>query len=110
GATLQDVMAMGDATAGTVFTIQEVENGLEKLISVGYVGISKNKLYLTPAFLREHEIASEQGSFSSSTELYEALLGTRQISQQKIDEVRAEVMKNYKLKSYYHQYMEQNGG
>lgn len=110
GATLQDVLAMVDATYNTVLTIKEVENGLEKLVSIGYVDIRKNKIFLTPSFLKEYEIASEQQNFSSSSELYETLLHTKQISQQKIDEVRADVMKNYKLKNYYQQYTEQSGG
>lgn len=110
GATLQDVLAMVDATYNTVFTIKEVENGLEKLVSIGYVDIKKNKIFLTPSFLKEYEIASEQQNFSSSSELYETLLQTKQISQQKIDEVRTEVMKNYKLKNHYQQYTEQSGG
>ena len=103
GAPLQEVLLMADAVDGTVFTLKEVEEAVEKLVAVGLVEIQKNKLALTPAFIRAFESidAAEQEAILE-------LLQSHVLTEQCIVEVKA-ALKKYKLKNYYQQYVEQYG-
>jgi F0F1-type ATP synthase epsilon subunit len=110
GAGLQDVLLMADAVDGTVFTLEELEQGLEKLISVGFVSIQKNKLSLAPEFLERYEaITLEEAHATEDQKPLLKLLEQQELRAEKIEEVRAAVLKKYKLKNYYQQYQEQFG-
>ncbi|MBC5993107.1 hypothetical protein [Pontibacter cellulosilyticus] len=105
GAPLQEVLLMADAVDGTVYTLKEVEEALEKLVAASLVQIQKNKLALTPAFLEAFE------SIADSEVTSEAILdqlNAYTLTEQSINEAR-EVLKKYKLKIYYQQYQEQYG-
>ncbi|WP_299985045.1 hypothetical protein [uncultured Pontibacter sp.] len=111
GATLQDVLLMGDAVDGTVYSLEEVTEGLEKLTAVGCVTVQKNKLSLSPEFLEEYEQATlDEGLGEESARLLEKLLHQKAITTESIEQVRANVLKKYKTKNYYQQYLEQYGG
>lgn len=101
GATLQDVLLMADAIDGTVFTLQEVEQALEKLVAIYYVSVLKSKLSLSPVFLQAYN-PDGQAEFL-------ALLQAKELTQERIEEAR-NALKKYKLKNYYQQYLEQFGG
>lgn len=103
GAPLQEVLLMADAADGTVYTLNEVEEALEKLLAAGLVQVQKNKLALTPAFIQ----ASERMDAADQEAILE-LLQNYVLTEQSIDEAR-EALKKYKLKSYYQQYLEQYG-
>jgi hypothetical protein len=105
GATLQDVLLMADAIDGTVLTLQEVEQALEKLVAINYVSVLKSKLLLSPLFLQTYiptTGADEQAQLI-------ALLQTKELTPESIEEARGN-LKKYKLKNHYQQYMEQFGG
>ena len=105
GANLQDVLLMADAIDGTVFTLQEVEQALEKLVAIYYVSVLKSKLSLSPVFLQAYNPSAGgdgQGEFL-------ALLQAKELTQERIEEAR-NALKKYKLKNHYQQYMEQFGG
>ncbi|ARS37617.1 hypothetical protein [Pontibacter actiniarum] len=106
GAPLQEVLLMADAVDGTVLTHQEVEQGLEKLMSVGYVAIQKNKLLLTPAFLRDYE--DVEGAEEEQPALLR-LLQQQTLKAENLDEPKI-LIKKYKLKNQYEAYLEQFGG
>ncbi|MEJ8802862.1 hypothetical protein [Pontibacter sp. H249] len=103
GAPLQEVLLMADAADGTIYTLKEVEEALEKLTAAELVQIQKNKLALTPAFMQAYEsleVAEQEALLE--------LLQTYILTEQSIDAARA-VLKKYKLKNYYQQYLEQYG-
>ena len=105
-APLAEILLMADAQDGTVLTRKEVEQGLEKLMSVGYVAIKKNKLQLTPAFLEAYQ--SIDGS-ENEEEALQQLLGSHELTPEGMDEPKI-LIKKYKLKNQYQAYLEQFGG
>jgi hypothetical protein len=109
GATLQDVLLMVDALDGTVLTLQELEEGLGKLVSVGFILIQKNKLSLTEAFLQNYEQITLNTAANEAYKPLEKLLEQQEISEAGISQVKTEILKKYKLKAYYQQYLEQFG-
>ncbi len=109
GTGLQDVLLMADAVDGTVFSLNELEQGLEKLLSVDFVAIQKNKLSLTPEFLEKYEHITLQEGVTEEQKPLITLLEQQPLSEEKIEEVRTSVLKKYKLKNHYQQYLEQFG-
>jgi hypothetical protein len=109
GATLQDVLLMVDALDGTVLTLQELEEGLGKLVSVGFILIQKNKLSLTEAFLQNYEQITLSTAANETQKPLKKLLEQQEISEAGITQVKTETLKKYKLKAYYQQYLEQFG-
>lgn len=110
GATLQDVLLMADAVDGTVFSLEEVTAGLEKLTATGCIAVQKNKLYLSPDFLEAYEKTTlEEGVEEQSARPLEKLLHQKEIAAEAIEQVRNTVFKKYKLKNHYQQYLEQFG-
>ncbi|GGG19302.1 hypothetical protein [Pontibacter amylolyticus] len=110
GATLQDVLLMGDAVDGTVFSLEEVTAGLEKLTAAGCIAIQKNKLYLSPEFLEAYEKATlDEGVEEKTARPLEKLLHQKGITAEAIEQVRTSVFKKYKVKNHYQQYLEQFG-
>jgi hypothetical protein len=109
GASLQDVLLMADAVDGTVFTLDELEAGVEKLLSVGFITIQKNKLLLTQEFLEKYEAVTLEADVSEDQKPLMLLLEQQQVNAAEIEEVRATVLKKYKLKNHYQQYLEQFG-
>ena len=103
GAPLQEVLLMADAVDGSVYTLKEVEEALEKLVASGLVQIQKNKLALTPAFMQAYESID-----TAEQEAILELLQNHVLTEQIMEEAR-EVLKKYKLKNYYQQYLEQYG-
>ena len=103
GAPLQEVLLMADAVDGTVYTLKEVEEALEKLIAAALVQIQKNKLALTPAFMQAYESID-----AADQEAILEFLQSHKLTEQSLDEARA-ALKKYKLKNYYQQYLEQYG-
>ncbi len=106
GATLQDVLLMADAVDGSVFTLQEIEQALEKLVAVGYVTVQKNKLSLTAGFMEAYATVEENEE--EQTQLLH-LLQANELTESKVEDART-TLKKYKLKNYYQQYTEQFGG
>ncbi|RIJ37103.1 hypothetical protein [Pontibacter oryzae] len=106
GAPLQEILLMADAVDGTVLTHEELEQGLEKLMSVGYVMIQKNKLLLTPAFMQDYD--DIMGAEDEEEALMQLLKG-RSLQAENMDEPKI-LIKKYKLKSQYEAYLEQFGG
>lgn len=110
GATLQDVLLMGDAVDGTVFSLEEVTAGLEKLTAAGCIAVQKNKLYLSPEFLEAYEKATlDEGLEEKTARPLEKLLHQKEITAEGIEQVRNSVFKKYKIKNHYQQYLEQFG-
>lgn len=105
-APLAEILLMADAQNGTVLTRKEVEQGLEKLMSVGYVAIKKNKLQLMPAFLEAYQ--SIDGS-ENEAEALQQLLQSQELTPEGMDEPKI-LIKKYKLKNQYQAYLEQFGG
>ena len=106
GATLQDVLLMIDAVEADVPDLQEVEQGLEKLMAVKYVIIQKNKLLLSPLFMKDFDDVS--GAEDEQQALFE-LLKTKELTPENMDEPKI-LIKKYKLKNQYQAYLEQFGG
>lgn len=105
GATLPDVLLMADAIDGTVFTLQEVEQALQKLVAIGYIIVLKNKLALSEVFLQAY-IPKEE---TNEQEQLLQLLQSNNLTGESVEEAR-NALKKYKLKNYYQQYIEQFGG
>ena len=105
-APLQEILLMADAIDGTVFTLKEVEQALEKLLAAQFVSIQKNKISLTPRFLSLYETIADTPD--EKAQLGE-LLQNQELTTTTIDEAKA-ILKKYKLKNYYQQYQEQFGG
>jgi len=105
GAPLQEVLLMADAVDGTIFTLKELEQSLEKLLTAKVVTINKNKLSLDAGFLKTYEsITLQEGNDQLLN-----LLEQQEITEATIEEAKA-ILKKYKLKNYYQQYQEQFGG
>ncbi|MBD1398385.1 hypothetical protein H9Q13_14535 [Pontibacter sp. JH31] len=109
GASLQDVLLMGDALDGTVLTLQEIEQALEKLVSVGFVLIQKNKLSLSESFLKAYEAITLISGAEELQKPLQKLLEQQEISEEGIARAKTETLKKFKLKAYYQQYLEQFG-
>jgi hypothetical protein len=109
GATLQDVLLMGDALDGTVLSLQELEQGLEKLVSVGFVLVQKNKLALSQEFLQAYERITLNSAMDESQKPLQKLLEQQELTEAGIAKAKNETLKKYKLKNYYQQFMEQFG-
>ncbi|GAA4444683.1 hypothetical protein GCM10023188_46980 [Pontibacter saemangeumensis] len=103
GATLPDVLLMADAIDGTVFSLQEVEQALEKLVAINYIHVQKNKLSLAEGFLQAYT------PLEGEEEQLLQLLESNELTAEKVEEARS-TLKKYKLKNHYQQYMEQYGG
>jgi hypothetical protein len=109
GASLQDVLLMGDAVDGLVFSLEELTAGLEKLISVEFILIQKNKLTLSPGFLKNYEAITLSEGVDEDQKPLMKLLQQQELSDEKIAEVRTNVLKKYKIKNQYQAYLEQYG-
>ncbi|MDX5420495.1 MAG: hypothetical protein LPK09_14870 [Hymenobacteraceae bacterium] len=109
GASLQDVLLMGDALDGTVLTLQEIEQALERLVSVGFILIQKNKLSLSGEFLQAYEETTLNSAAEESQKPLHKLLEQQELSEEGIAKAKADTLKKYKLKTYYQQYLEQFG-
>ncbi|AKD03337.1 hypothetical protein POKO110462_16890 [Pontibacter korlensis] len=105
-APLHEVLLMADAVDGTVLSHEEVEQGLEKLMSVNYVHVQKNKLSLTPEFMKAYE--SIDGAENEQEALWQ-LLQSQLLTPEGLDEPKI-LIKKYKLKNHYQAYLEQYGG
>lgn len=108
-ASLQDVLLMGDALDGAVLSLQELEQSLERLVSVGFVAVQKNKLGLTTAFLQQYEALTLNTAADGAENPLQVLLSRQALSEEGIDSARAETLKKFKLKAYYQQFLEQFG-
>ncbi|PRY16437.1 hypothetical protein CLV24_101283 [Pontibacter ummariensis] len=106
GAPLLEVLLMADALDGNVLTQKEVEQGLEKLMAIQYVQITKNKLLLSPQFMQDY--TAIEGAENEQEALFK-LLKTKPLAPESLDEPKI-LLKKYKLKNYYQQYLEQFGG
>lgn len=106
GASLQNVLLMIDAVGGDVPSLQEVEQGLEKLIAINYVRVHKNKLSLSPHFMQEYEAVA--GAENEHEEL-QKLLQSKELTAEGMDEPKI-LLKKYKVRNYYQAYLEQFGG
>lgn len=109
GTSLQDVLLMVDAIEGTVLAFDQLNQGLEKLVSVEYVSVQKNKLFLSSGFLEDYIKESKAATMEDERELLLKLLQDKALTSDRIEEVRDSVFKKYKLKNYYQQYLEQFG-
>ena len=109
GATLQDILLMGDALDGTVLSLQELEQGLEKLVSVGYVLVQKNKLALSGEFLQAYESITLNSESGETQKPLQKLLEQQELTEAGITKAKNEVLKKYKLKNHYQQFLEQFG-
>ncbi|WP_439881505.1 hypothetical protein ACSX1A_20540 [Pontibacter sp. MBLB2868] len=105
GVPLQEVLLMADAIDGTVFSLDEVTQGLLKLTAVGYVIIRKNKLMPSQEV---SDFAESIAGAASEQEELSNLLQAKELTTANMLEAEAE-LKKYKLKSYYQQYTEQYG-
>lgn len=106
GAPLHEVLLMADAAEGTVLAHEEVEQGLEKLMSVGYVAIQKKALLLTPKFMQDYD--DIMGAEDEQAALLQLLQG-KELKAENLDEPKI-LIKKYKLKNQYQAYLEQFGG
>ncbi|WP_299704448.1 hypothetical protein [uncultured Pontibacter sp.] len=109
GATLQDVLLMGDALDGTVLSLQELEQGLEKLVSVGFVLVQKNKLALSKEFLIAYERITLNAAVDEEQKPLRKLLEQQELTEADITKAKNETLKKYKLKNHYQQFLEQFG-
>ncbi|PVY41949.1 hypothetical protein [Pontibacter virosus] len=109
GATLQDVLLMIDALDGDVLALQDLEQGLEKLVSAGFVQVQKNKLALSEQFLARYEEVTLNSADETSESPLQKLLSQTSLSEAGIQQAKTETLKKYKLKNYYQQYLEQFG-
>ena len=105
GATLQDVLLMADAVDGTVFTLEEVAQALEKLVAISYISVQKNELSLSEQFLQVYRPLED----SPEQEQLLRLLQAKALTAQHL-EAATNALKKYKLRNYYQQYVEQFGG
>ena len=109
-APLQEVLLMSDALDGVVLSLQEVEEGVLKLLSVGFIAIQKNKLSLSPEFLQAYEeITLREGMQEDENKPLLKLLQQHSLEQQRLEEQKNTALKKYKLKNQYQQYLEQFG-
>lgn len=106
---MQDVLLMADALDGTVLSLQEVEQGLEKLVSVGFVQVQKNKLALSEKFLLAYESITLNSAADEDQMPLQKLLEQQELTEAGIASARNEALKKYKLKNYYQQFLEQFG-
>ncbi|MBF9253400.1 hypothetical protein I2I11_08860 [Pontibacter sp. 172403-2] len=105
GTTLQDVLLMADAIDGTVFTLQELEQGFEKLMSVNFMSIRKNKLSLTQEFLEDYASIADA---ENEQEALLKLLQTKHLTPGNMDEPKI-LIKKYKLQNQFQAHLEQFG-
>ena len=106
GATLPDILLMADAVDGTVFTLNEVEQALVKLVAIGYISVQKNKISVSTLFLKDYGDMVGEGN---EQEALLQLLQPKALTAQGIAEAQV-LLKKYKLKNHYQQYTEQYGG
>lgn len=109
GATLQDVLLMIDALDGDVMSLEDLEQGLEKLVSAGFVMVQKNKLALSEQFLARYEQATLTSAEEAPESPLQKLLSQTPLTEEGIQQARTESLKKYKLKNHYQQYLEQFG-
>ncbi|MDO6389601.1 hypothetical protein Q4E40_05655 [Pontibacter sp. BT731] len=109
GATLQDVLLMIDALDGDVMSLEDLEQGLEKLVSAGFVMVQKNKLALSEQFLAKYEQATLTSTEEAPESPLQKLLSQTPLTEAGIQQARTESLKKYKLKNHYQQYQEQFG-
>jgi hypothetical protein len=108
-ASLQDVLLMIDALDGDVLSLQEVEQGLGKLVSVGFVHVQKNKLALSEDFLTRYEVITLSTAEEAEESPLQLLLEQVPLTETGIVQAKTEVLKKYKLKNQYQAYIEQYG-
>jgi hypothetical protein len=105
GTTLQDVLLMADAIDGTVFTLQELEQGFEKLMSVNFMNIQKRKLSLTQEFQEVYQSIPDAGDEKKALL---QLLESKDLTPENMDEPKI-LIKKYKIQHQLQAYLEQFG-
>lgn len=85
GADLKGILNVGDFINRTVFTSEEIRIGLENLISIEYLTVDNNKIYLTDNFFIDYKSITPKGnSLLKQVTQLEELLKTKSRIQKNI--------------------------
>jgi len=106
GTTLRDIISVGDYINHSIFSFDELKGGLEKLISIDYVVIKKDRFLTTKKFERDYKTLKiiPKGMLKQVDQLHE-LLKTKTIDERKLMALGDDVISEDKLDSAYKVYM-----
>lgn len=107
--SLQDVLLMTDALNGDVPSLKELEQGLEKLVSVGFVVVQKNRLALSEEFLTRYEATTLNSAAAGEANPLQKLLEQIPLTEAGIAQAKADTLKTFKIRNQYQAYLEQYG-
>src|SRR5882724_750992 len=75
GSTLGSIIGVGDYINHSIFSFDELKSGLEKLVSIGYVVIKKDRFLTTSKFERDYKTLKTipKGMLKQVDQLHELL-------------------------------------
>jgi hypothetical protein len=104
GTDLRGIIAMGDYINHSVFSFDELETGLEKLISIDYVRIEQNRFLTTSAFKRDYKKLKAPKSLLKAVDQLHELLKSKLINERALRPMAKEILSESIFKSAYEEY------
>ena len=106
GTDLRGIISTGDYINHSIFSFDEVKSGLEKLISIDYVHIEKDRYFTTKTFKRDYKKLKTppKAILKAVDQLYE-LLKTKEIDKNELKPIGEDLLSESTLKTAYNQYM-----
>ena len=105
-ADLKGIISVGDYINHSIFTLDEIKNGLEKLISIDYVSMVQNRFFTSKTFNWDYKKLKTHPKvmLKEVDQLYD-LLKIKTFDEVRLKSLRADIINWKLLKSAYEEYV-----
>ncbi len=106
GTDLRGIISTGDYINHSIFNLDELKNGLEKLIAIDYVHIDDNRYFTTKTFARDYKkLKTYPKAMLKAVDQLHELLKTKTIEDSKLKPLGDNIISESILKKTYEEYM-----
>ena len=106
GTDLRGIISSGDYINHSIFNLDELKNGLEKLISIDYVRIEESRYFTTKTFNRDYKkLKTYPKAMLKAVDQLHELLKTKSIDESKLKPLSEDIISESILKNAYNEYM-----
>jgi len=104
GTDLRGIISTGDYINHSIFSLDELKTGLEKLVSIDYVKIERERFFTTTRFNREYEKLKAPKSILKAVDQLHELLKTKLIDEGNVKPIGNDVINESIYKSACEEY------
>ena len=106
GTDLRGIISTGDYINHSIFNLDELKNGFEKLIAIDYVRIDDNRYFTTKTFTRDYKkLKTYPKAMLKAVDQLHKLLQTKEIDESKLEPLSDDIISESILKNAYEEYM-----